>query len=272
MSDMRAISFLKGHGAGNDFVIIPDLDGALELESEWVRRVCDRHQGIGADGILRVVRQGESFFMDYRNADGSLAETCGNGLRVFTRYLIETGLAHRGDVTVATRGGDVRVTVRPDDLAFDDIAVQMGVAIGDAVPATHVATDGGHFTGTPIWMPNPHCVSMVGDLTEPGLLTDPPTADPASVFPDGANFEFVQGHGHTHIAIRTFERGVGETHACGSGACAAAAVWASREGLAPGWSVRVDVLGGTLYVDSGVDGVLTLRGPARIVAQGTTWL
>jgi diaminopimelate epimerase len=269
---MTSISFLKGHGAGNDFVIVPDVEGALDLTPDWVRRVCDRHSGIGADGVLRVVRQDGRYFMDYRNADGSLAETCGNGLRVFARYLVETGLERAGDFAVITRAGEVLVTVRPDDKSFDDIAVRMGVPTGEDAPTTHVSTDGGYFTGTPAWMPNPHCVSVVGTLDEAGLLLDVPTVDPAATFPDGANFEFIEQRGPAHIGMRTFERGVGETQACGSGACAAAHVWAVRQGLPAGWTVQVDVLGGTLYVDCGADGALTLRGPARIVAQGATWL
>lgn len=269
---MTSIAFLKGHGAGNDFIIVPDLEGTLDLPADWVQRVCDRHAGLGADGLLRVVRQGDRYFMDYRNADGSLAETCGNGIRVFARYLVETGLEGHGTFTVITRAGDIPVTVRADDAAFDDIAVEMGAARGESVPTTHVATDGGHFTGTPTWMPNPHCVSVVASLADAGTLLEAPQADPAATFPDGANFEFIEQRGPAHIGMRTYERGVGETLACGSGACAAAHVWAQRTDLPPGWTVRVDVLGGTLYVDCDVLGSLTLRGPARIVAQGTTWL
>ena len=155
---------------------------------------------------------------------------------------------------------------------FDDIAVRMGQPTGESSPTTHVSTGSGFFTGTPVWIPNPHCVSVVGDLAEAGQLDAPPEVDPASTFPDGVNVEFIERRGTAHIGMRTYERGVGETLACGSGACAAAYVWAVREGLPAGWSVRVDVLGGTVFVDSNADGELTLRGPARIVAQGTTWL
>lgn len=266
------IPFLKGHGTGNDFVIVPDISGVLDLTPEHVARLCDRHMGIGADGMLRVVRGSSAYFMDYRNADGSVAETCGNGLRVFARYLVEAGLQERGTFQVATRAGDVTVTVRPDDVDFDDIAVHMGVPVGESEPTAHVITDGGHYTGTPMWLPNPHCVSVVDDLAAVGTLAEVPTVDPVSTFPEGANFEFIEPRGPAHIAMRTFERGVGETRSCGSGACAAAAVWATREALPAGWSMRVDVLGGTVHVDSGFDGSVTLRGPARIVAQGETWL
>lgn len=268
----QAIAFLKGHGTGNDFVIVPDLQGQLELSAQWVAAVCDRHTGIGADGVLRVVAQGDRYFMDYRNSDGSLAETCGNGLRVFARYLVEAGLRTTGEFIVGTRGGDVTIRIRPDDQHFDDIAVDMGVPIGEDEPTTHVTTEVGHFTGTPVWIPNPHCVAIMGFGEEAGSLRDAPALDPAATFPHGANVEFVEPVSQNHIRMRTFERGVGETMACGSGACAAAHVWATRQGLTGQWTVRVDVLGGTLFVDRHATGHVTLRGPARIVAQGHTWM
>jgi diaminopimelate epimerase len=265
---ITVLPFAKGHGAGNDFVVIPDLDNRWDLTPDAVRALCDRRQGIGGDGIVRLVRRSGDFFMDYRNADGSLAETCGNGLRVAARYLVEAGLVPRGRFQVQTRGGAVTITVAPDDAEFRDIAVRMGVAVGEREPTTHVVTEAGHFTGTPMYLPNPHCVSIVGNLGDVGNLRQEPDVDPISTFPDGANFEFIERRGSAHIGMRTFERGVGETLACGSGACAAAQVWAHREMLPPEWTVRVDVLGGTLHVDSDLDGMLTLRGPAVFVARG----
>lgn len=262
------LPFVKGHGAGNDFVVIPDLEGRWDLSPEAVVRICDRHVGLGADGILRVTRAGGGYFMDYRNADGSLAETCGNGLRVFARYLVESGLEHRGRFTVHTRAGEVPVHVAPDDTDFADVAVHLGIPSAESEPTVHVVTDGGHFTGTPVHMPNPHCVCVVDSIASAGSLLQAPVIDPLSAFPEGANVEFVERRGPTHIVMRTFERGVGETLACGSGACAAAHVWAQRELLPAGWSVQVDVLGGTVHVDSDIDGSVTLRGPAVFVAKG----
>ena len=263
-----SLPFIKGHGAGNDFVVVPDLEGRLNLTPQAVAEMCDRHRGVGGDGLLRVVRGKRGYFMDYRNADGSLAETCGNGLRVFARYLVESGLEHRGHFTVETRGGDVDITVSPNDANFSDIALRLGASQAEDQPTVHVVTDGGHFTGTPAHVPNPHCVCVVDSIADVGTLTQMPTIDPASAFPEGANVEFIERRGVAHIGMRTFERGVGETLACGSGACAAAHVWAQRELLHAGWTVQVDVLGGTLYVDSDIDGVLTLRGPAELTAKG----
>ena len=135
MARLNEVPFVKGHGTGNDFVIIPDIDAHLDLTEEQVRWLCDRHVGIGANGVLRVVRTEHvpdfedfapvaEFFMDYRNADGSLAEMCGNGARVFVRYLDATGLVTDNDVVIATRGGLRSVTINADR----SITVDMGMA------------------------------------------------------------------------------------------------------------------------------------------------
>src|ERR1700730_15989795 len=131
--DIKGLPFAKGHGTGNDFVIVPDPDGELNLPADLVVALCDRRRGLGADGLLRVVRPGAppevagraaeaEWFMDYRNADGSLAEMCGNGVRVFARYLVEHGLAMPGEFGVATRAGVKRVRLGPSG----DVTVDMG--------------------------------------------------------------------------------------------------------------------------------------------------
>ncbi|CAB4335323.1 MAG: diaminopimelate epimerase [Actinobacteria bacterium] len=268
---MPSIEFLKGHGAGNDFIIIPDVSDALDLQAHQVRFLCDRHNGIGADGVLRVVQIDEQFFMDYRNADGTLAETCGNGIRVFARYLIEAGLQSRGTFAILTRAGTVEITVSDDDADFNNIAAVMGTAVHTSDQVL-VHTESGVWTGSCAWMPNPHCISVVDDIAAVGTLHIKPEIDNAQVFPMGTNFEFIETRASNRIGMRTYERGVGETLACGSGACAAAAVFALQSNLSAPWTVQVDVLGGTVFVDSNEFGVLTLRGPARIVARGTTSL
>ena len=263
------LPYLKGHGTGNDFVVIADLDEQIDLTPAAVKAICDRHLGIGADGVLRVIRQGAHFFMDYRNADGSIAETCGNGLRVFARYLIEHSLESHGTFAVGTRAGIVQITVDQDDTQFDNVAVRMGLAQSPQNEREpQVTTDCGSWTAAARFIPNPHCVAVVDDMFSVGGLHDCPTVSPHEIFPDGANFEFVEERGTHHIGMRTYERGVGETQACGSGACAAADVWAHRNNLGDVWTVQVDVLGGTVCVDSDADRVLTLRGPARFVSTG----
>jgi len=283
--------FLKGHGTENDFVLLPDHDGSVhgDLSAQRVRALCDRRAGIGADGVLRVIRErgredptksersGRSeteasslarwpdtddlpeWFMDYRNADGGIAEMCGNGIRLFARHLYDEGLVPADEpVRIATRSG-VKVLTRDGDLLTADLGEaqihgETKVSVGDrSWPALHVVVG------------NPHAVVMVDDLAEAGSLHDEPTYD-ESLYPDGVNVEFVVRRGPDHIAMRVHERGSGETRSCGTGACAAA-IAAAPEG--PGrW--RVDVPGGTLRVSRDEAGHVFLTGPAVIVARGRT--
>jgi diaminopimelate epimerase len=284
------VAFTKGHGTGNDFVIIADPDGTLDLSSEQVAVLCDRHLGIGADGILRVVRSASiadgaaalaeepdaGWFMDYRNADGSIAEMCGNGIRVFAHYLVRSGLAviePGSTLPIGTRAG-VRDVTRSDTgyqvdlglwrLSGDDPLV---TADGLAVPRPGLGIDVG----------NPHVVvALASDAELASLdLHRTPQLDP--VLPAGANVEFVVPgeplvrDGVGHVKMRVSERGVGETLSCGTGVAATALAvryWAGEK--APS-SWRVDVPGGTLGVRmfAAEDGEhVALSGPATLVFHG----
>lgn len=276
------VPFRKGHGTGNDFIVVNGLDGLFAdpkfVTPEIAQKLCDREYGLGADGILRVARASEfaessngddaNYFMDYTNANGSISATCGNGLRVFARYLVEAGLEHRGLFTIGTRAGTVTVAISETDTEFLNIAITMGhVSLGPM--NVTVETETGSWPAVGIAGMNNHAVSVVADIAEAGSLKQIPTALPVGTYPDGVNFEFIQAKSPSHIAMRTHERGVGETLSCGSGACAAAYVHATSNHLNDPWTVQVDVLGGTVYVDSNTDGVLTLRGPAVFVGDGT---
>ncbi|NBY15789.1 MAG: diaminopimelate epimerase [Actinobacteria bacterium] len=271
----QRIPFLKAHGTGNDFVVISGLTSDFNPTAEQVAAICDRHLGIGADGLLRVARASEfgahdaQCFMDYRNADGSVAETCGNGLRVFARYLVENQLESPGSFKIGTRAGTVTAHIDPNDVTFENIAIEMGLPGGSLVnEVPKVTTEISSWPATAVFMPNPHCVAIVEDVHAVGALHEPPHLAPREIFPSGANVEFIAPITETRIAMRTFERGVGETLSCGSGACAAAHVWATKNNLPANWSVQVDVLGGTVHVDCHTDGSLILRGPAEFVADG----
>ena len=260
-----AIPFLKGHGTENDFVLLPDLDSRLELTPAQVAAICDRRGGIGADGVLRVARDmsgAAPWFMDYRNADGSTAEMCGNGIRLFARYLVDAGLAPAGDVDINTRDGVKQV--RLGDRG--DVTVDMGVARFSGPESITVAVDGRVWPATAIDVGNPHAVAFVDLLTDAGDLCVPPVVDPA--FPDGVNVEFVARQGDRHLAMRVHERGVGETRSCGTGACAAMVAAARVDGAPPASSYTVDVPGGRLTVATRADGHVELTGPAVIVASG----
>ena len=272
----RVIRFAKGHGTENDFVVLPDVAATLHLTTELVRRICDRRAGIGGDGVLRVVRTrdvaevselaGEAeWFMDYRNADGGAVEMCGNGIRVFARYLVRAGLAEAGTLAIATRSGVKTVTLGTDG----DVTVSMGTA--RLLPTDRkVTVEGQSWPAVEVDMGNPHAVAFVDDLADAGHLTAAPVVEPA--YPNGVNVEFVVRRGEAHVAMRVHERGVGETRSCGTGACAVMVAAARRDGRTPRdepTTYRVDVPGGTLSVTEHPDGRVDLTGPAVLVAEGT---
>jgi len=284
---MAELRFTKGHGTGNDFVLVADPDGELDLAPSEIARLCDRHLGIGADGFLRAVRVGADpsapvgdpdvdWFMDYRNADGSVAEMCGNGIRVFTAFLLQEGLAelpHGATLAIATRGGVMSVQRTATGFAADlgrwtqgadDVAVRI-----DGVDVIR--------PGLSIDVPNPHVVVALADdeelagadLTAPPVLDPPPHA--------GANVELVRPEdplvedGIARIRMRVHERGSGETLSCGTGAVAAALATRSWAGAGAPDDWRVTVPGGVLGVRMfpAEDGEhVSLSGPAELVYSG----
>ncbi|MFI5779758.1 diaminopimelate epimerase [Nocardia sp. NPDC051570] len=283
------MEFTKGHGTQNDFVVLPDLDVALELTVDRVAALCDRQRGIGADGVLRVARAGalraagvldalpegvatDDWFMDYRNADGSIAEMCGNGTRVFAHYLVATGLDKRDEFVVGSRAGARPVTVHGYDDVVGEVTVGMGRVrtLGDST-----ATVGGRaLPGLGIDVGNPHLACVDSELTAAALatmdLSVPPGFDP-ELFPHGVNIEILTALDPARsVDMRVYERGVGETRSCGTGTVAAAAAALSREGFAletDTGEVRVRIPGGEVTV--GIDaGRATLRGPSVLVASG----
>lgn len=257
------LPFVKGHGTENDFVLVPDREGRLDITPDEVRALCDRRAGIGADGVIRVAPGTRApFFMDYRNADGSLAEMCGNGARVFARFLLDAGWAGPGPVTFETRAGLRTAEVGPDG----DVTVGMGPAVIGVASAAVVG--GVRHPGVAVDVGNPHLVCRVdGGLAELAALdlTRPPEVD-AELFPAGVNVEFVVPLAPDRVRMRVHERGSGETRSCGTGTVAVAAVALSWAGRSVG-SVHVLVPGGAVRVDrTGQDSSLT--GPAVLVATG----
>lgn len=276
---------LKGHGTENDFVVLPDLDGVLSMSPTLVRALCDRHAGIGGDGVLRVVRTAlatepdvqaqaaaAEFFMDYHNADGSIAEMCGNGVRVFARYLQAAGLIDpsTGPVGVATRGGTRSVWF---DDASGDVSVDMGPStMRSELPKVSATGLLGEYGGTAVDMPNPHVVVEISDTAALTALdlTVAPVVSPQ--LPEGQNVEFIVRTGPRALAMRVHERGVGETRSCGTGICAAA-VAAAGEDTVGDWTVEVP--GGRCVVSWTDTGSVVLTGPAVLVAEvviADSWL
>jgi diaminopimelate epimerase len=273
------VQFSKGHGTENDFVLLPDPDGRLDLTPARVAALCDRRRGLGADGVLRVVRwsalgdapapePGVEWFMDYRNADGSVAEMCGNGIRVYARYLAERGWLDGAELPVGTRSG-----VRPVRVDGDEISVDMGPAIVGAAGTAQVGDRA--FAGVSVDVGNPHLACVTDTEIDALDLARPPGHDPV-LFPHGVNVEFVSplptNGSAARVHLRVHERGVGETRSCGTGTVAAVVAALRAAGRDTG-TVAVRTRGGGLRVTVGPD-TSVLHGPAVLVATGElcpTW-
>jgi len=268
--------WLKGHGTENDFVLLPDHDGSLhgDLDASFVAALCHRRRGIGADGVMRVIRcasigieSGGEWFMDYRNADGSVSEMCGNGIRVFALHLVQEGLADPSEpFVIGTRDGDKQISFAGAELPEAAISVDMGVP--QMLGVSKVSADGNTWEAQEVRTGNPHAVAFVDRLGDAGTLLTQPEYD-QSVYPEGVNIEFVVREGERHVAMRVHERGSGETRSCGTGACAVAVASAVADGAERPTTYRVDVPGGTVHVTWDADGHMILTGPAEIVARGT---
>lgn len=272
---MTTLNFAKGHGTLNDFVLVLDADDHHPLDAETVRWLCDRRAGIGGDGLLRAVKAASVpewdgdpalWFMDYRNADGSIAEMCGNGLRVFVRHLLELGLVAPGAVQIATRAGLRTAWPQPDGR----ITVDVGRATVVDQP-TWVEIAGRRCRAITVDVGNPHAVVVLADqLALAGLdLSRQPGFD-SQVYPSGTNIEFVVPRDDHDLQMRVHERGVGETMSCGTGVVAAAAAQLAGLGQSAG-TVHVSVPGGDLNVEQTQERAY-LTGPAVVVAHGSVVL
>lgn len=280
--------FVKYHGSGNDFVMIEDLAGRLgppeSLPSALVAALCDRHTGVGADGVIRVVgaeadpdaaAAGARFRMDYYNATGAAAGMCGNGIRCVAALERRAGrfgsehLIHAGARVVAVSAlSDTQFRVDMGEPVLDRRAVPM-TGSGPSLRVT-VELDGDPITGTGVSMGNPHLVLFTSDLAralnDELVRTLGPRLERHPDFPERTNVEFVEIASPTAIRMRVWERGVGETQACGSGACAAAVASSALERT--GRHVLVELPGGELEVDWTDGGRVWLTGGAEEVFEG----
>ena len=264
------LPFVKGHGTENDFILVPDPDGSVALTPGQIRALCDRRAGIGADGVIRVTRDEQGgLFMDYYNADASVAEMCGNGARVFARYLVDAGWESPGAFDFTTRGGPRRATLGPTG----DVSIGMGAV---AVTESSIARLGAaEWPGIAVDVGNPHLVCPVPDGLADLDLSSSPEFD-HDLFPAGVNVEFVEQRSAGVVAMRVYERGSGETRSCGTGTVAVAAtrlaeseVAAGRVSvLVPGGRVHVDLADGRPDARGYAFGASTLTGPAVLVARG----
>ena len=284
--------FAKGHGTENDFVLLPDIDAGLRLSPALVAALCDRRRGVGADGVLRVTTAGAAlaagvfdrmpgglsagdWFMDYRNADGSAAKMCGNGVRVFAHHLRASGLETRDHFVVGSLAGPRPVTVHSADATCADVTVDMGkaTALGSGGRAFAATVGGRRFAGLAVDVGNPHLACMDRDLTAETLAAldvAAPVSYDHDQFPDGVNVEVLTAPADGVIRMRVHERGVGETRSCGTGTVAAAVAALAGLGPAEGsntGALTVRVPGGDVVVTV-TEATSYLRGPSVLVAHG----
>ena len=276
--------FTKMHGLGNDFIVVEDLDEGYNLAPEAVAWFCHRNFGIGADGLILVrpaTVPDADYFMLYYNADGTTAEMCGNGVRCFAKYLVDRGLVPAGTdhVRVQTLGGVKPITVTRDASGLMAAAtVDMGAPVlvpgevpvdlpgSEPVVGHELGTDAGTFAITAVSMGNPHAIIWVDDVDEAPVRSAGPAIETHPLFPARTNVEFAEVVSRDHIRLRVWERGVGETLACGTGACATlvAAVLgghADRE-------ATIELPGGELHIRWDEGGPVFMTGPAAEVFRG----
>jgi len=251
-----------GHGTENDFVILFDPDSQYVITPSQIDAICNRSSGIGADGFIRITKPDGKWFMDYSNSDGSIAEMCGNGIRVMARYLVARGHLPEGIFAINTRAGIKHLRVPFEG----DISVNMG-QVTDEMEEIEVTQNGKTWEGLNISVGNPHAVVFLENLEEVGSLETTPVVSSQSSYPEGVNVEFVQLLANNEARMRVHERGSGETRSCGTGTCAVAlaATLHTRGKLPSRWTIYPP--GGRLIVDIDGHSNATLIGPAELIAD-----
>jgi len=263
------VKFIKAHATENDFVVLIDVEDQLDVTPEQVAFLCDRRAGVGGDGLLRVVRRGGAdgmWFMDYRNADGTIAEMCGNGIRAFAHVLVAEGLENATEFDVDTRAGVKHIRVISADCA--DAIVSVGMGRVEVTGVSTAAMGEAQFAGIGVDVGNPHLACVIPGMTSSDLADMEfvaPEFDP-EFFPKGVNVEVLTELDQGGVHMRVWERGVGETRSCGTGTVAAAQAALADAGIENG-SVIVNVPGGAVEVVL-EDGEATMTGPSTIVFRG----
>lgn len=257
--------YVKSHGLANDYLVIDPARVPFELTSDAIRLICDRHRGVGSDGILAVAPgDGADFGVRIFNPDGSEAEKSGNGARIFAKYLREHGYTTKDAFTLRTAGGRVSVRLELDGDRVAVVVAEMGKARFDQIGSLEV--DGRRLEVTSLSLGNPHCVVFVRDLDAIDVHALGPKIERHPAFPARTNVQFAQVVGRDKVRIEIWERGAGYTLASGSSSCAVVAA-AHRKGLVDR-DVTVSMPGGQLEISIADDGELRMRGPVEEVCSG----
>lgn len=284
---MKEISFVKMHGAGNDFIVVQDLTSSIDWGKLDLKQICHRRFGVGCDQFL-VVKSSEiaDFKMEIYNSDGSQVEMCGNGIRCVAKFLFDQKLTEKRTLAIETLAGIIRPTLLLDHPQNSNTTLQVKVDMGppefmpEKIPAKFKANSNGRVVNqtlagdfeerlvTLVSMGNPHCIQFVKDVTKAPVTTEGPLIENHDLFPQRINAEFIEVVDSTNIKMRVWERGSGETYACGTGACAS--VVASHLNNLTGRKVDVELKGGNLFIewDEETNHVL-MTGPATTSFTGS---
>lgn len=273
------MKFTKMHGCGNDYVYVNCLEETVNNPSDIAVKVSDRHFGVGSDGLILIKSSNKAdFFMEMYNSDGSQGEMCGNGIRCVAKYVYDFGLTDKTEISIDTLGGIKYLKLELADNKVQNVIVDMGSPIlkpseipadfaGEKCINEKIKVQDVEFKVTCVSMGNPHAVTFMKDISDLKIDVLGPMFENHEKFPNRINTEFVEVVDRTHIKMRVWERGAGETLACGTGTCASV-VACVLNGLTEN-KVEVELLGGRLYVDyNQEENKVFLTGPATIVYNG----
>lgn len=276
----QKIPFVKMHGAGNDYIYIDCFKNKIDDPAALARVMSPRRHSVGADGVILICPSDKADVkMRMFNLDGSEGKMCGNGIRCVGKYACENGLAEPPEITVETLSGIKRLTVHPENGTVRTVSVEMGVADfrTEHIPVIYkekqminapLTVGGGQYRITAVSTGNPHAVIFCDEVAALDLDAIGPLFEHHPVFPEGVNTEFIRVISEVELEMRVYERGSGETLACGTGACAAVAA-AVKNGLCrPDSEVTVHLLGGDLFITCRADGSVLMRGGAEKVYEG----
>ena len=242
------LEFTKMCGCGNDFICVNGFKFTVPDPAQTALKLCDRHFGIGADGLIIVRKCDEAdIYMEIYNSDGSIAKMCGNGIRCVGKFAYEKGLVGGTDISVGTLSGVKKLTLDVKNGEASYVTVDMGVPRSS--DAVEVKLDGGNVTGYPVDIGNPHCVLFMQDIESLNIKNIADIVSKLPEFPEGVNTEFIEIKGNNTLNMRVWERGCGETLACGTGACASVVAACKNGYAAIGEDVSVTLPGGTLTIN-----------------------
>lgn len=257
--------FYKYHGAGNDFIIIDNRDSSFDTKNiDKIRLLCHRQFGIGADGLILLESSEKAdCFMNYYNANGTLAEMCGNGVRCLAKFFLEQTKSNQKTLSIDTRAGIKKIKCNDDE----SFSINMGVPVfsHNDFPDSPIIIENILFNF--VSMGNPHAVGFVKNVSDIDLSQIGPKVENDSHFPNKINVEFVEKIKDNYFKVKVWERGCGATFACGTGACAVYAILA-RQSLAKKNEIILEFPGGKLYLSENTVGEIILRGPAEFVFKG----